>query len=480
MANDPILLDEIELNAYGESDFGSAGDYANFRSAQRQFDQVIKDYGLQRDKVLRLVQWGIPGVPQVRISGRNLGEIQSRSYDDMFAGTLPVIYSDYYIERLQRDVNSSMAALVNSLPKTQHANSIAVTAPPPEYAPINVIAPDLTTILPYSWWRANPWAFAIMTAVNPVPAGLGEEEALIKMRGRYNVHEPLPLVPPDVDYVDLKANGRGFDVGMSGSRGYAMPDLIPFPPQLEDDDEVPDAAVAMPPALPTPKLSARPYGWHRSQPAEAAKKPLVKGLPEVRYSHHAAHQLRLVIRQSVTSPGSITVSGRLARTQERYNDQPRRRDTKLHGKAYRRGLAVVNATYGAVTEVVDLLDVLSRSVYIKQADGSIVNARNYYKTMYGALSSLASGQGRLDATGFVLDYGIQQTNDLISAAPGMVTRAAIDRWGMPGHIAPTNSINHTYDGAKDGLQTFLRSARDRVSQLRASDVSRSQRVSELW
>lgn len=159
-----------------------------------------------------------------------------------------------------------------------------------------------------------------------------------------------------------------------------------------------------------------------------------------------------------------------------------RRDTKaqekrLIGKLQR----IVTATYGTVSELGDVAEVFSWSLYGRTASGKVLPAMALeHGSMLGVLEGYLAGDYRLDAVGFAVDLAMNQGFEdyAVGYASRLEIAAASRLGGSAGYRADRLFRSQQQASGESYVSPLVQSASDWLSG--HLDPVRSQRVQRLW
>jgi hypothetical protein len=145
--------------------------------------------------------------------------------------------------------------------------------------------------------------------------------------------------------------------------------------------------------------------------------------------------------------------------------------------------ALVTHSYGVLTEVQDAAEVFAWSLYGLH-NGKVVPAIALeHGSLLGAFQGYLAGDYRLDATGFAVDFTINQITDIAYAIPSRLEMRAAVKWGgqagyaaqtvrkLAGKMDPRLKLENDY--VSEGISVG-------ASYVRSFDVQRQARLKSLW
>lgn len=161
-------------------------------------------------------------------------------------------------------------------------------------------------------------------------------------------------------------------------------------------------------------------------------------------------------------------------------DRARRGEQGKLGKGlYGIAMRVINNTYGAVTEVIDMVEVLAWSVYQIDTAGSAVPAMSLNgQNMHETFVALIEGRAKVDVTGFAIDYAINQLSDAywaLTDAPFDALHRRAPNWGT--YYSNKRTQREFRDAFSDTFKTYHDWAE---GNLRAIDAGRAARIANLF
>lgn len=177
-------------------------------------------------------------------------------------------------------------------------------------------------------------------------------------------------------------------------------------------------------------------------------------------------------------PEPVTVRALRPRVPRAPNSK-RNEEGKMGRRLYNVGLMLINSTYGAVTEIADLIEVLAHSVYALDRQGNAVPAMSLNGlSMHETFIGLVEGRYRLDVVGFAVDYAINQTSDIfwsLTDAPFDALHRRAPNWATYG------TVKRTQREAKDAYSDHLKALHDWAEgNLRSIDAGRASRIENLF
>lgn len=111
--------------------------------------------------------------------------------------------------------------------------------------------------------------------------------------------------------------------------------------------------------------------------------------------------------------------------------KPRReRDQKSNKSLYTGGLALINATYGAVDEIQDFIEALLWGVWFKRGDHWVPAMQVYGGDSVKALRSVLEGRSIIDPVSILENVAFNEMEDRYYAARGQLLLASFRRLGM--------------------------------------------------
>ncbi|AXH76113.1 MAG: hypothetical protein [Microviridae sp.] len=355
--------------------------------------------------------------------------------------------------------------------------------------------------------RGNPVSIGLAAAVTPSTPNVGEEEWVDQMKSQWS-RVPKPragYVSPAIGAVDAHRDNNRAIVHITDDKSDYHAQWATRPGAAQLPDIIPVHGKAPPFVLggraPTIGYNPDALDWgeenadypdmirhgvpswaedHANNPVRAAE-----GLPDIPRDDRPLPHIPLL------QPGKmLVVSVQKGYFGVRLSFQaksvplsavmaPRYQDTKYGAKLVGFVNQVITATYGVASEASDAGDVFFGNMYgvengvIKPA--LLLEGGSWAKVAQGYLE----GDYRIDATGFALDYGIQQSEDWLRGGWSTGTNA-IDR-GLGSQLPYSSTtlidgMNRRSKG-EDYVQYTIRTGTDRI---RAADQLRQARVSRLF
>jgi len=368
-------------------------------------------------------------------------------------------------------------------------------------------------------------AAAIQWAVTPTPLNVGESLSPAQESGSFK-YQPKGLVAPSVQGLDQSRDGRRSEVWIGSGRHTYLPWSIPVHrdplPDVYRSPAAPPAGLAgRPPlAIRLPDITQGEYDpWGEEGYAYGAP-PLVNagvntGLSLGRLNAARAEAAREALAQRNLggvvhslplpylpgNPGlpviqllgstqlvvSVNAAGSGVVIRHLYKDvrssaiyAPRWSDNKYGKRLVGLVNAMITRTYGTVSELSDMTEVLAGNMYgvengvIKPA--MLIEGGSALHVFQGYLA----GDYRVDAVGFATDYAVQQLSDYVVGLEGEgLGQVGRSRGDLLPYDASTMVMAHARRGGQDDvlLSAGLRPA---TQWLRAWDAKRSARVRSLF
>lgn len=179
--------------------------------------------------------------------------------------------------------------------------------------------------------------------------------------------------------------------------------------------------------------------------------------------------------------GALAVRTRLREAYDFRLQVPRKKDQKARPQLVRVVNALITATYGTYSEIVDALEALVWNVYVLDKRGRPVQAMLVYnRNMAYVLTLLWEGRARADLFGFALDFTVNQWSDAMYAFQSQkVDAIALDLgWKAPiGINSYAHKGFHRTEGQRDVSSEWIRSS---SRFIRSLDHGRAARVQSLF
>jgi hypothetical protein len=391
--------------------------------------------------------------------------------------------------------------------------------------PKNTAIPDGVVAIPRS-----PWLFGLGIALNPSP--LNQSEADFMSNPMYNntkgFNEGVEDIDTKGDYAgDVYFNSRPDAfvprLGVPQHGLASSPDQLPllqagipaqvYPGRKELDDYDPYGEEAARDYA--PQGSGRPLGWssdyihkhrstYRSPEAIAALRgvlpqgaplALPEALPQavppgkliseefIRANPYAMnHHALFSVTETAAGP---RFSARLKLDRAEKIHRPRRGDEKGQRKMIGLVNMLVTRSYGLVTELHDAAEVFGWSLYGKGANGRTLPAMALeHHSLLGVMRGYLEGRYKLDAVGFAIDFGINQTTDIAYAVESRLeVNAAIRFGGHSGYLTQKIGSSRAQPGSPGvkGKQDYVsETISSAAAYVRSFDVQRKARIAALW
>lgn len=202
-------------------------------------------------------------------------------------------------------------------------------------------------------------------------------------------------------------------------------------------------------------------------------------------------QLRLSLEQQQSRQPSVSIGfapqpgGAVAvrtRIREAYDFKltvPRKKDTKVRPAIYGVVNALISATYGTYSEIVDALEALAWNVYVLDKRGRPVQAMVVYnRNMAYVLRQVYDGYAKVDMQGFALDFTVNQWSDAMYAFQSRKMDEVALSLGWNAPVGITSYAQKGFQkGQNDVSSEWIRSS---SRFIRSLDHGRAARVQSLW
>jgi hypothetical protein len=317
--------------------------------------------------------------------------------------------------------------------------------------------------------RAAP----VLAALWPDPVNKGEEDWLARNRSWLHPPQDLTFTPVGDHGVDIRFGPEAvLDIGRApvplaySPSGNTLPEIgeepAPWaPPVRLPEENVEEAPVPRPMPRPRPvddveyKPTRRP-----ERRREREESPLV--------------QFKLEFRLDEEEQPVMRIKGEPVPV--RYLARKRIKDTKFGRKVFWVVNRAVDATYGLVSEAMDAAEVFAFSLYAPNGMSAMaLEGGDLAKSFKGYME----GRYRLDVTGFVVDFGINQAEDFAYAladAPQEFAAKRMPGWD-PTYTADRFRLNNHRKERSDVAQEWISWG---SSHLRSFDSERRRRIRGLW